>query len=623
MSHRGLLSSSSRGRIAFAVTIIAFLASTGMARAATIFNDGFEADFSVWTQVLTGGNGTAAVQSTHVASGALAGQFTATSTAGSKAYARKTFSTVQQDLTVSGDFKLLTQGATNQNVPFFRLFDPASSRLVSLYRQNGTKGSIELNVAGTRLQTSGSLALNTFARISLHTIVNGTSSTVEVRLNGAQIYSTTSANLGTTGISTFQVGNDTAAQPLNIIVDTIAAQNAAPSEPSPPINTALPSIAGTPQDGQTLTASSGVWTGATPTTYAYQWQRCNNAGSACAAIAAATGPTYAVTSADVGGALRVAVTATNSVGAATATSNATTVVAGLATAPASTAPPTISGAATTGQALTASPGVWTGTQVISYAYAWQRCSTTGTACAAIAGATSATYTLTAADGGSTIRVAVTATNSAGTALATSNATAVVQAGAAAAGVVALWHMDETRGTVMIDSARSHHGTLRSGVRPGQPGFAGLAYSFAGSAYVSVPHAADLNPGASTLTLTIRVKTTKAPATPDWDLMRKGLYTTPGGEYKMEEQPSGQASCGFKGSSGYSELTAGPRINDNAWHTVQCIKTATQIKVVVDGVSFPKSASLGTIANTVDVPIGARPGSEYFQGLLDEGSIQVG
>ncbi|MDX6708282.1 MAG: trimeric autotransporter adhesin [Solirubrobacteraceae bacterium] len=626
MSHRGLLSSSSRGRMAFAVTIIAFLASTGMARAATIFQDGFESDFSGWTQALTAGNGTAAIQSTHVASGALAAQFTATSTAGSKAYARKTFSTVQQDLTVSGDFKLLTQGATNQNVPFFRLFDPTSSRLLSLYRQNSTKGSIELNVAGARLQTSGSLALNTFARISLHTIVNGTSSTVEVRLNGAQIYSTTSANLGTTGISTFQVGNDTAAQPFSIIVDTIAAQNAAPSDPSPPINTSLPSVTGTPQDGQTLTAGSGVWTGAAPTTYAYQWQRCNNAGSACAPIAAATGPTYAVTSADVAGTLRVAVTATNSVGTATATANATTVVAGLATAPLSTSPPTISGTATSGQALTASPGVWTGTQVISYAYAWQRCTTTGTGCAVIAGATGATYMLGAADGGSTIKVAVTATNSAGTALATSDATAVVQAGAvvAAAGLVALWHMDETSGTVMRDaSGRNHNGTLRSGVVLGQPGSTGLAYSFAGSAYVSVPHAADLNPGASTLTLTIRVKTTQHPATPDWDLMRKGLYTTPGGEYKMEEQPSGQASCGFNGSSGYSELTAGPRIDNGVWHTVQCIKTATQIKVVVDGTAYPKSAALGTIANTVDVPIAARPGSEYFQGTLDEASIQVG
>ncbi|HEX8157467.1 MAG TPA: LamG-like jellyroll fold domain-containing protein [Solirubrobacteraceae bacterium] len=603
--------------------IIAFLASAGMARAATIYDNGFESDFSAWTQVLTGGDGTAAIQSAHVASGALAAQFSATTSAGSKAYARKTFSTVQQDLTVSGDFKLLTQGATNQNVPFLRLFDPTTARLLSLYRQNGTKGSIELNVGGSRLQSTGSLALNTFARISLHVIVNGGNSIVAVRLNGTQIYATTNANLGTTGVSTFQVGNDTAAQPFSIIVDTIAAQNAAPSEPSPPINTSLPSIAGTPQDGQTLSASPGVWTGAAPISYAYQWQRCNNAGGACAAITGAISPSYLATTADVGGTLRVAVTATSSAGAATATSYATAWVAGMSTAPTNTVAPTISGSAKEGQALTAAPGSWNGTQVITYAYAWQRCNATGSGCAVIAGAAGATYTLASADIGSTVRVTVAATNTAGAAMATSTATALVQPGATIQGLVAQWHMDETSGTTMLDSARSHHGTLRNGVRLAQPGSAGLAYSFAGSAYVSVPHASDLNPGAATITLTIRVKTTLAPATPDWDLMRKGLYTTPGGEYKMEEQPSGQASCGFNGSSGYSELTAGPRFNNGAWHTVQCIKTATQIKVVVDGVAYPKSASLGTIANTVDVPIGARPGSEYFQGTLDEASIQVG
>ena len=92
---------------------------------------------------------------------------------------------------------------------------------------------------------------------------------------------------------------------------------------------------------------------------------------------------------------------------------------------------------------------------------------------------------------------------------------------------------------------------------------------------------------------------------------------------MEYQPSGQASCGFKGSTGYAEMTAGPRINDGRWHTVQCVKTSSAINVVVDGQRSSKSASLGTIANSDSVAIGARPGSEFFRGSLDEASIQVG
>ncbi len=46
-------------------------------------------------------------------------------------------------------------------------------------------------------------------------------------------------------------------------------------EASAPANTVLPSISGTVQVGQTLTASAGTWTGTAPITYTYQWQRCN------------------------------------------------------------------------------------------------------------------------------------------------------------------------------------------------------------------------------------------------------------------------------------------------------------------------------------------------------------
>ena len=35
-----------------------------------------------------------------------------------------------------------------------------------------------------------------------------------------------------------------------------------------------PLVTGVPQEGQTLTTTNGGWTGATPMTYTYQWQRC-------------------------------------------------------------------------------------------------------------------------------------------------------------------------------------------------------------------------------------------------------------------------------------------------------------------------------------------------------------
>ena len=108
---------------------------------------------------------------------------------------------------------------------------------------------------------------------------------------------------------------------------------AAPA-PSPPENTKLPDITGTPRVGQTLTAQEGNWKGTAPITYAFQWLRCDAQGANCANITGATAKTYVVTAADLGRRLRVRVTARNTVGSANATSNPTVVVTAAAPPPA-------------------------------------------------------------------------------------------------------------------------------------------------------------------------------------------------------------------------------------------------------------------------------------------------
>ena len=88
-----------------------------------------------------------------------------------------------------------------------------------------------------------------------------------------------------------------------------------------PVNTAIPAITGTAQVGQTLSASTGSWTSAAGSlSYAYQWKRGGTA------ISGATASSYAPVVADIGSALTVTVTATNSDGSANATSNATSAV---------------------------------------------------------------------------------------------------------------------------------------------------------------------------------------------------------------------------------------------------------------------------------------------------------
>jgi hypothetical protein len=92
-----------------------------------------------------------------------------------------------------------------------------------------------------------------------------------------------------------------------------------------PVSVAAPSVTGTAQQGQTLTATSGTWSNS-DVAVTYQWQRCDATGAACADVAGATASTYAVGSADAGATLRVVVTAKNRFGAPTAQSAVTSAV---------------------------------------------------------------------------------------------------------------------------------------------------------------------------------------------------------------------------------------------------------------------------------------------------------
>jgi hypothetical protein len=178
---------------------------------------------------------------------------------------------------------------------------------------------------------------------------------------------------------------------------------------------------------------------------------------------------------------------------------------------------------------------------------------------------------------------------------------------------------------MFDAVGSDNGTDYH-IQLGVPGFSGTAYGFNGSSsYVSVPSTDDLNPYNANVTVSIDLNTTGTPpASPaDWDLIRKGTYVTGGNEFKMEFQQTGQLSCGFQGTRGYTELIAGPKINNGQWHTAQCVKTANAIEVVVDGQVFSKSATLGSISNTQPIVLGAHPGSDWYSGSLDEASLQFG
>ena len=220
-----------------------------------------------------------------------------------------------------------------------------------------------------------------------------------------------------------------------VLVAVIASGAAQARSLATPVNTAEPKISGTAAPGQTLTGTQGTWSN-NPTSFVYQWVRCNAGGSQpdgsdCAFIPGASTTGYVVSSADAGWRLRFRVTARNADGQQTAASDPTVVVSSL---PASTSEPAVSGSTVQGQTLTATTGGWSSTTPLTFSYQWVRCGTDGGAadgsnCPAISGASSQTYRLAAGDVGHRMRVRVTARNSAGSAVAASNPTAVVQASA--------------------------------------------------------------------------------------------------------------------------------------------------------------------------------------------------
>jgi len=208
---------------------------------------------------------------------------------------------------------------------------------------------------------------------------------------------------------------------------------------------------------------------------------------------------------------------------------------------------------------------------------------------------------------------------------------VVFAGTAeAATTAAIYHMtDPTR--LVDSSANANNGTTTA--ITSVPGKSGKGYHFNGSSSVAIaPDSPSLNPGTANLRLTASVRFTTPPtAVGDYDLIRKGQAGTPGGEYKMEIFPPSSdtslstAYCLFQDATGAKASVRDTKdLDDGAWHTISCVKTATQVKVIVDGVPHSVAARLGSISNTKDLFIGSQSGGgDWYNGDMDEVSIQVG
>lgn len=182
-------------------------------------------------------------------------------------------------------------------------------------------------------------------------------------------------------------------------------------EASAPRNMVLPRVSGEALDGALLRTTEGGWGGTGPQDYTIRWQRCDALGDPCITISGATNASYRVTADDVGYALRAASVASNSGGVSAARSNSTAVVAAIP--PLRVERPRLRGIHRVGLALHSTPGVWTGTEPITFQYQWLRCDPSGESCLPISGANESTYTMLSSDNGSRVRSQVTAVNAGG------------------------------------------------------------------------------------------------------------------------------------------------------------------------------------------------------------------
>ena len=175
--------------------------------------------------------------------------------------------------------------------------------------------------------------------------------------------------------------------------------------------TGAPTISGTAQVGQTLTAStSGISdsNGLANVIFTYQWIA--NDGTEDTDIQNATGSTYILATADEGKTIKVRVSFTDDGGTQETRTSAVTVAVAAIPNSAATGAPTISGTAQVGQALTASTSGISdsnGLANATFTYQWLADDTD------ITDATGSTYTLAAADEGKTIKVRLSFTDDSG------------------------------------------------------------------------------------------------------------------------------------------------------------------------------------------------------------------
>lgn len=125
----------------------------------------------------------------------------------------------------------------------------------------------------------------------------------------------------------------------------------------------------------------------------------------------------------------------------------------------------------------------------------------------------------------------------------------------------------------------------------------------------------------------KVKVSRAEADRHSNLVQKGYYRQPGGQWKLQLD-RGLPSCVVNGDEGRLRVRSTTSIADGAWHRLLCRRTDAGLVLRVDGaVAASGDGATGRVANAAPVRVGSKklgPGRvDQFRGRLDVTFLSIG
>jgi len=213
-----------------AATSILVIPGATAATDTPVFTDGFESgNLSQWT----GSSGTT-VQQQMTYAGSWAARAT---TVGTPAYAYKNLSTPLSELYYEGSFQAISQGTANVSIVRFRT--AANVPLFGIFRLSNGKLSYFNGVTG-RATSGPRVSTGSWHKLKVHILVNGTSSLVEVWLDGTKVITKNAESLGTIGVGRVYIGDPATGHTFDYAYDDEVVSAADSTSPSTPNGLTVP-----------------------------------------------------------------------------------------------------------------------------------------------------------------------------------------------------------------------------------------------------------------------------------------------------------------------------------------------------------------------------------------------